>query len=192
MLQTPPMPAVPAVPTPASAARSWLLRLSIALAAVTVPATVLADTGELAVDLGATRVVNAGEVGWQPTLRTDFAFDVVGPLQAGMYGQLVGTEVPLQNPGIGGGLTLAVRPQLPIVRLRPVIEFSGGRQRLRVPQPDEERVWVTTAAVGLGIVASNIVTLEGRLSHTWLHGLESADLDDRAWQVTFGLRFRIP
>ncbi|MBX3245577.1 MAG: hypothetical protein KF901_00160 [Myxococcales bacterium] len=175
-----------------SAVRTHLLRLTVALAALALPATVLADTGELAVDLGATRVLRAGDVSWQPTLRTDFAFDIVGPLQAGMYGQLVGAELPMQSPGIGGGLTLAVRPELPIIRLRPVIELSGGRQRLRLPQADEERVWVTTAAVGLGVVASDLVTLEGRVSHTWLHGLESTDLDDRAWQVMVGLRFRIP
>ena len=61
-----------------------LLALALTFAA---PALAEADTGTLSVQLGATGLDQADR-SWHPTLRTDFAFDLVGPLQAGGYMQI--------------------------------------------------------------------------------------------------------
>ncbi|HJK89790.1 MAG TPA: hypothetical protein RMH85_16240 [Polyangiaceae bacterium LLY-WYZ-15_(1-7)] len=166
-----------------------LLALALTFAA---PALAEADTGTLSVQLGATGLDQADR-SWHPTLRTDFAFDLVGPLQAGGYMQIMAAEVPLKSPGLGGGVLLALRPEIPVVHLRPLLELSGGRTQLTLAQNHKEVAWVTAAAVGLGVPIAQGAFFEARVTHQWFHQLpEDSALASRSWVVTGGLSFDIP
>ncbi|MCB9615212.1 MAG: hypothetical protein H6722_22475 [Sandaracinus sp.] len=168
-----------------------MLRAALVLAFLALTTPALADTGEAGVQAGVLRLEGPGGTRLEPTLRSDFAFELVGPLHAGGWVQVVGLTLPLTEIALGGGVEVSLRPQLGW--FRPTFEVAGGRQRLPTARQDGREVgtWTTSAAVGLGVAATEQLVIEARLTHAWFHQLD-ADLDDHAWLATVGLGVRIP
>jgi hypothetical protein len=169
-----------------------MLRAALVLALLALSTPALADTGEAGVRFGVLRLDGPEGVRFEPTLQTDFAFELVGPLHAGGYVRAVGLTLPLTEIALGGGVEVSLRPQLGW--FRPSLEVAGGRQRLPSATQDGERsrAWTTSVAVGLGVAATDRVIVEARLAHAWWHQLDGGALDDRAWLGTVGLGVRIP
>ena len=85
------------------------------------------------------RLLEHGEsTEWHPTLRGEVAFQLVGPLQLG--GFLTGTaaEPAFDGPAFGGGLLVALRPEIPVLGLTAHLEASAARMQL--PTPNDGRV----------------------------------------------------
>lgn len=168
------------------------LALSFALSVATFGATsaALAQDASIGAGLGATALSDEGETVWRPTLRLDATLGLVGPLEGGAYLQVVGSELPLANPGLGAGLFVAVRPSIPFLgAVRPIGEASIGRHALPSESQGTSDAWAAALGVGLGIEVNPVVQLEGRVHHAWLLGLEEGSgLDESAWTVTAGLR----
>lgn len=169
-----------------------MLRAALVLAFLALSTPALADTGEAGVQVGVMRLDGPEGARFEPTLRTDFAFTLVGPLHAGAYVQAVGVTLPLTEVALGGGVEVSLRPQLGW--FRPSLEVAGGRQRLPSATQDGERsrAWSTSVALGLGIAPTDRLIVEARLTHLWWHQLHGGALDDRAWLGTVGIGVRIP
>jgi hypothetical protein len=166
-----------------------LVCATVTALAVVAPGHARADTGTLDIQLGGLQLTDqAGDVHGRPTIRTDFAFDLVGStLQAGGYFQITSEAFPLKRPGLAGGVLVALRPEIESIGLRPILEASIGRMQLPVAQMQQEVAWVSSLAGGLGVRVSDELFLEARLTHQWLHALpEDSAIRARTWTVTAG------
>ena len=171
----------------------FLLPALALLASFAFTPTASADTGTLAVHTGAIRLDNAGDVDWRPHLHAQFAFEIVGPLQAGAWGSVMAADLPLRHPAFGGGLVLGLRPTIPLVRLQPILEVSGGRTQIALDQIHKESAWVTSISGGLGVGVTDSLRVELRVTHSWLFQLpEGSNLEPRTWTGSLGLSFDIP
>ena len=185
-----------------SALRAALLLLAaLSLLAVS-PDLARADSALVEVQFSALRLRHEGEPMLRPVIRGALSGNVVGPLYVGGYAHLTGQSLPLQAPAPGGGLFVAVRPDLRITRLRPAVELSGGRYRLPIedrrenPQALEATVWAVGAAASLGIALVDAVALEVRGSYQRFVPADdesrSMRLDRDAFSVGAGVVIRIP
>lgn len=171
----------------------FLLPVFALLASLAFPPSASADTGTLAVHTGAIRLDARGDVDWRPHLQAQFAFEIVGPLQAGVWGSVMASDLPLRHPAFGGGLVLGIRPTIPVVRLQPILEVSGGRTQIALDQIHKESAWVTSISGGLGVGVTDSLRIEARVTHSWLFQLpEGSTLTPRTWTGSVGLSFDIP
>ncbi|MEM9067708.1 MAG: hypothetical protein AAGE52_04355 [Myxococcota bacterium] len=165
-----------------------MIRLAVVCLALSWAGVAAADVGTFNLQTGATQLDVVGETKWRPTLRADFAFDVWGPLQAGAFAQVMASGLPLRSPRLGGGLLVALRPEIPVVRLRPLLEASAGRMQIAIGSGERESAWVTSVAAGLGIGLAPNTFLEARVTHSWLHQLPTnTRLENRTWLVSVGI-----
>lgn len=166
------------------------LSLLIALATFGTTSAAFAQDASIGAGLGATALSESGSTHWRPTLRLDATLGLVGPLDAGAYLQVVGSELPLGSPGLGAGLFLAVRPSVPFLgSVRPIMEASIGRHALPTDSQGTSDAWAAALGGGLAVELNPVVQLEARVHHSWLLGLDAASgLDESAWTVTAGLR----
>lgn len=176
--------------------RSTSRRLLALVAALTLwaaaPEAAHADTGLFSVRAGAIGLEDGGGRTWKPRLRADLALELVGPLQGGAWFAVTAEEFPLQNPGFGAGLLVAVRPEIPGIGLVPSFEAAAGRLQLPTSQGRTD-IWVTGLAVGLGVRVAPSVVLEGQVGRDWYHGLSGdMSLGETAWTATLGLGIEIP
>ena len=163
------------------------------LAALTFTSTASADTGTFAIHTGGVRLDHGDQTDWRPNLNAQFAFELIGPLQAGVWGNVMASDLPLKNPAFGGGLVVALRPTIPVLRLQPILEVAGGRTQIAVDQSDKESAWLTSISGGLGVLVTNSMRVEVRVSHAWLFQLsEGSTLQPRTWTGSVGLSFDIP
>jgi len=154
--------------------------------------TARADTGLLALEIGAATVEEGGEASLRPSARAGLAIEMLGLLALGAFVQGTATELPFEGPAFGGGLQVLIRPTIPGTGVHPHLEASASR--LQIPTTTQGRVdaWGTSVGAGLGVDASPGVSLEGRVRRHWYHGIDRRmDVGDSAWSVTGGVAFHL-
>lgn len=177
---------------PRSTSRHLLTLVAALTLWAAAPQAAQADTGLFSIRAGAIGLEDGGERSWRPRLRADLAFELAGPLQAGPWFVVSAEEFPLQNPGFGAGLLVAVRPEIPGIGLVPSFEATAGRLQLPTSQGRAD-VWVTGLSVGLGVRVAPNVLVEGQVGRDWYHGLGGdMSLGETAWTATLGLGVEIP
>lgn len=173
-------------------AATWCAALTLGTAAFAQPAAAQDRIGNVSVSMGALQLRETSSERWVPTMRAEAALDVLGPLQLGVYGNLVARSLPLQRPTLGGGGLIALRPEFAVSDLRPLLQVSTGRTRLPTTT-GRSSAWVTSVAAGLGVRVSRIATVEARVTHHWHYGMnQSSELQTRAWEITAGASVSFP
>jgi hypothetical protein len=164
-----------------------LLATLLCVGALVVLAPGRASAFTLDLQYGGTRLSHAGDGDWLSSLRVSGGVALAGPLEIGGYLHIHGRSFPLMDTGTGGGALVALRPRLPGVPLRLLLEGSAGRARIPVVQ-GQVNGWATALAVGLGVHLSEAVSFEARVMHTWHHRARA--LSD-AWTFSGGFSFRL-
>ena len=140
--------------------------------------------------VGAHIAETAGERTVRPVTRLHLAVEAAGPLEVGVYLQAVARELPLKSPLFGGGISFAVRPEIPVTRLRPLIQASAGYAALPGDQMRSYGTLDLALTAGLAVELTDVVALEVRAGHHWLLGLpDAATLHHRHWSASGGLSF---
>lgn len=126
-----------------------------------------------------------GDRKWQPTLWLDGTAGVAGPLHLGAYFQWLGRSWPLEDPGLGGGGVIALRPN--VKKLRITGAFTGGY--LKVPLPGRSEGAGTIGALfGLGYSFLSWMGFEAR--GRWMRYFGMPDgAPSYAWSIEAGLSF---
>jgi hypothetical protein len=134
---------------------------------------------------GGTTAEFTGNRKWQPTLWLDGTAGVAGPLHLGAYFQWLGKSWPLEDPGLGGGGMIALRPN--IKKLRITGAFTGGY--LKVPLPNESEGAGTIGALfGLGYSFLDWMGIEAR--GRWMRYFRMPDgAPNYAWSIEAGFSF---
>ncbi len=167
-----------------------LLAFAVALSALTFAAPAEADLVQIGARVGATSFVSPSGRSVRPHLRVDASVRAAGPFLVGAYLDVNGEAFPLKTPHFGGGLQLVLRPKLPGLPIRPMLEASGGAMRVPTDVQDTpSSAFVATLAGGVAIDLSRRVSLEGRLAHSWLFGDAEAT---RAFNGSVGFILRLP
>jgi len=131
-----------------------------------------------------------GERSVRPVTRLHLAVEAAGPLEVGVYLQAVARELPLKSPLFGGGIVFAVRPEIPVARLRPLIQASAGYAALPGEQMRSYGTLDLAVTAGLAVLLTDVVALEVRAGHHWLLGLpDAATLHHQHWSASAGLSF---
>ena len=174
--------------------RVILLALLVSMLPVGVAHADDESSGHLSVEAGAL----VGEVGDHLTahalLRAEIAFRLIGPFAAGGFLQTVVADDPMGSPpGFGGGVLLALRPELPLLGFVPHLEVTGARVQL----PGHAQALVDAWSIGLGAgVGARLIpelTLEARVRHQWWLGMTPASqLPESAWTVSVALTVDLP
>ncbi len=145
------------------------------------------ETDLVAFDLlfGGTTAKFGGDRKWQPTLWLDGTAKVAGPLHLGAYFQWLGKNWPLDDPGLGGGGMIALRPN--IKKLRITGAFTGGY--LKVPLPGQSEGAGTIGALfGLGYSFLRWMGFEAR--GRWMQYFRMPDgAPNHAWSIEAGFSF---
>ncbi len=132
----------------------------------------------------------AGERAVRPVTRLHLSVEAAGPLEVGVYVQAVARELPLKSPLFGGGLSFALRPEIAVARLRPLIQASAGYAALPGDQMRSYGTLDLAVTAGLAVELTDVVALEVRAGHHWLLGLpDAATLHHRHWSASGGLSF---
>ena len=140
--------------------------------------------------VGAHITETAGVHSARPVTRLHLSVEATGPLEVGVYLQAVARELPLRSPLFGGGIAFAVRPRIPVARLRPLIQASAGYAALPGDQMRSYGTLDLAVTAGLAVELTDVVALEVRAGHHWLLGLpDAATLDHRHWSASAGLSF---
>lgn len=165
-----------------------MLVLAVSLAMLSQPKTASAADSDLAVFdgfFGGTTSKYAGNRKWQPTLWVDGTWGAAGPLHIGAYFQWLGQSWPLEDPGLGGGGMIALRPN--IKKLRITGAFTGGY--LRVPLPTHNEGAGTIGGLfGLGYGFLSWMGIEAR--GRWMRYFRMpAQAPQNAWSIELGLNF---
>lgn len=163
----------------------------VAAAALAAPSTGEAQRrARLDAQVGVHVTEAAGERHVRPATRLHLAVEAAGPLEVGVYLQSVARELPLKSPHFGGGIAFALRPEIPVVRLRPLLQASAGYAALPGDQASSYGTLDLAVTAGFGVVLTDVVALEVRGAHHWLLGLpDMATLQHRHWSASAGLSF---
>jgi hypothetical protein len=170
--------------TPIVVLAAWLAACGAALG----PSPASASGSDLAAFdflFGGTTAKFSGDRRWQPTLWIDGTAGVAGPLHLGGYFQWLGKSWPLEDPGLGGGGMIAIRPNLK--KLRITGAFTGGY--LKVPLPTHSEGAGTIGALfGLGYSFLDWMGIEAR--GRWMQYFRMPDgAPSSAWSIEVGLSF---
>ncbi len=170
--------------TPIVVLAAWLAACGAALG----PSPASASGSDLAAFdflFGGTTAKFSGDRRWQPTLWIDGTAGVAGPLHLGGYFQWLGKSWPLEDPGLGGGGMIAIRPNLK--KLRITGAFTGGY--LKVPLPTHSEGAGTIGALfGLGYSFLYWMGMEAR--GRWMQYFRMPDgAPSSAWSIEVGLSF---
>jgi hypothetical protein len=170
--------------TPIVVLAAWLAACGAALG----PSPASASGSDLAAFdflFGGTTAKFSGDRRWQPTLWIDGTAGVAGPLHLGGYFQWLGKSWPLEDPGLGGGGMIAIRPNLK--KLRITGAFTGGY--LKVPLPTHSEGAGTIGALfGLGYSFLDWMGMEAR--GRWMQYFRMPDgAPSSAWSIEVGLSF---
>jgi hypothetical protein len=173
---------------------SLLLAAAGFAAAVGVAAPARANFGTFDLQLGATQVTEqtgqGEQTAYRPSMRFSLGLRLVGPLQLGGYVHSHARALPWKDGATGGGALVALRPKLPGIPLRLLLEGSAGRAWLPVAE-GAAGGWATAVAAGLGWDLGRVVGLEARAMHTWLHRMSGpTPVDAAAWTFSGGLSLR--
>ena len=129
----------------------------------------------------------SGQRKWQPTLRLDGSYGVAGPLHIGAYFQWLGQSWPLDDPGFGGGVQLALRGNIKKLRLSGA--FAGGY--LGVPLVTHvEGTGTISAFAGLGYGVLEWMGLEVRGRWTRYFKMPPG-APNHTWSIEAGFSFSI-
>ena len=166
-----------------------MLVLAVCVAFVAPSSASAGDSDVAAFDLlfGGTVAKFAGDRKWQPTLWLDGTARAAGPLHLGAYFQWLGRSWPLEDPGLGGGGMIALRPN--IKKLRITGAFTGGY--LKVPLPARSEGAGTIGALfGLGYSLLSWMGLEAR--GRWMRYFRMSEgAPSYAWSIEAGLSFSV-
>jgi hypothetical protein len=163
----------------------------VAIAVLAAPTTGEAQRrARLDAQVGAHLTRQTGDMIARPATRLQLAIEAAGPLEVGVYVQAVARDLPLKSPLFGGGLSFAVRPRIPVARLRPLIQASAGYAALPGDQMRSYGTLDVAIVAGLAVELTDVVALEVRGGHHWLLGLpDAATLHHRHWSASAGLSF---
>jgi hypothetical protein len=167
----------------------------VALLACAAP--VRADDGEnghFTVEVGTLIAEEAGALTPRALLRSEIAFRLIGPFAAGGFLQATIPDDPMASPpGFGGGLILALRPELPELGFVPHLEVTGAR--LQLPSRGQTLVdaWSIGIGAGVGAAITTSIALEARVHHQWWLGMSpSSELADHAWSAALAVTVDLP
>lgn len=175
------------MPRPRPVALSALLAALLFLGVMGAPARAQALSFDL--QLGSTRLEQPGGADWLPSLRASLGFGMLGPLELGAYVHLHAQSWSFGHRASGGGALLALRPSLPGIPLRLLLEGSVGRAILPVDQRTA-RAWATAVAGGLAVDLHSTFALEARATRSWHHRVQDAPVGD-AWTFSLGFTIRL-
>jgi len=151
-------------------------------------------SGHFSVETG----VLVGDHGTQLTARAllhaQIAFRLIGPLAAGGFFQTVVADDPMGSPpGFGGGLVLALRPELPLLGFVPHLEITGARVQLPGHAQTLVDAWSIGLGAGIGARLLREISLEARVRHQWWLGMTPhSELSDSAWTFAVALSVDLP
>ena len=160
----------------------------IALGLAGQAASASADLGAVSVMYGGTVSRVDGDREWQPSLWFDLTWAAIGPLHPGGYVHLLGESFPLDNPGVGGGLTIQLRFDIKKLRLNGA--FNTGYLNNVAVREEREGAWNISAFGGLGYAFLSWMAFEVRFR--WMRYFRLSGGPDRAWTPEGGLVFFIP
>jgi hypothetical protein len=178
--------------------RPFFLRLALVASLLTsfafalTPTARAEDSGVFAVQTGGLLLRHGAGEELHPTLRMEIGFRVAGPLLLGAFVQGTARALPFDDPGLGGGVLVSLRPEDPFFGfLIPSLEVSGAR--IQLPSQTRVDAWAASVSGGLGFRVAPIVAIEGRVAHSWYTGLPEGDsLGDTAWTVSAGVAVSLP
>lgn len=133
----------------------------------------------------------SGDREWQPSLFIDVTFRAVGILHLGGYVQFLGEGFPLDDPGVGGGLTVNLRGDVKSVRLGG--NFNTGYLKVPVGPNLQARegAWNMSASGSFGYAFLKWMSFDVRVR--WVRYFKMSDgAPERAWVPEGGFSFFIP
>lgn len=165
----------------------------VALTSLTaVPSAARADTGHVALLGGALTTDAPSGPQWMPHARTELAFRLWGPFELGGYLEAQALDLAMQQPSFGGGLLVALRPDMSFFGFVPSAEVAGSRITLPSDQGRAEG-WGVSVGAGVGYELAMGLGFEVRLRHQWNLELPTeSGIGESSWSVTAGVTYRLP
>lgn len=181
---------------PARRPSSAALRCIVATFAIVAGAATVAPSSASAFELlGSTTyghsVARGDQDDFRPILRLEVTGSIFGYFYFGLYGELMGEDGFLSNPGVGGGTVARFRPQFGRFPLVPFLDASVGRVRMPTGNDSHDRVWNFQAGGGIALQFEHW-GIEGSVRHAWYRDVGHPDaIPERAIVWSAGINVRL-